>query len=146
MSSETSSSASTPGKRLVMCSMRSKASVIGMLLPEGVRRMKGPSAGLSALLNLAEALGLVEIVLGYGDRGQQLDLRIWLGAVLQEGDQLVDGLGALQAGELLDRCGQAAVLHPRQGFRQGVEADERDLAGEVVRLHRLHGAEDHVVI
>ncbi len=72
----------------------------------------------------AEALGLVEVVLGDDDRGQQHRAFGRLGLVLGVGAPRCGPRCALLAGELLDRAGELAVAHGGKRFRQRVEAVE----------------------
>src|SRR5688572_23084803 len=97
-----------------------------------------------ALLSLAEAFGLVEIVLGDDDRRQENE-RLRLRAVAEEGDERLYRTTALAAGELLDGGGQAPVADLDQGLRQRVEAKGDDVI-DVAGLQCLDRAEDHVVV
>ena len=139
-SKSTSSSACTPGNFLEIPRMRRSGSVVaGSLGRHGARRSCGgleAGGGASdapppacSLFHFADALGLVDIVLGDGDRRQQHDLLGRLLAVAQERDQRVERAAALAARELLDGGGQPAVADRGQRFRQRVEADDGDLAG-----------------
>src|ERR1019366_4732460 len=134
-SSDTSSRASTPGKRLVMCSMRRSRSLIGFL-----------SSAATKLLYFIEAFGFVEVVLGDGDRYEQFDFRIGGFAGPQIAHEFVERLRTLQAGKLLDRGGEAAVANSGERLGQRVETDQCDFADEIARFDGFHRSQRHVVV
>src|SRR5690606_3094804 len=106
-------------------------------------RRTGPLPHWIRLLDLAQALGLIDIVGGDGDRLEQ-DQFLGLGAVAQILDEGLDGGAALAAGELLDGGVETAVADRGQRLGQSVEADDRDV--EPPLLGDLQGAQGHVVI
>src|SRR4051794_33347188 len=146
-SKSTPCSACTPGKLLLIPDMRRRGST-GAVRRTSWRRWgspAGPGSG-GRLLHLVEPLGLVEIGLGDDDRRQQDEVLVGLLLALEIVDHDVHGLAALAARELLDGSGERAVADRGQRFRQGVEADDLDLALQVARLDGLQGAERHVVV
>src|SRR5215218_9675144 len=154
----TSSSASTPGNRLLIADIRSRGSVM-LGTPSSGQCGSGASETIRprpwcgdrvvrrrwrALFQFADALRLVEVLLGDRHRRQQ-GQRLGLLAVAEEADEGLDRTAALAARELLDGRGQAAVADSAESFGQSVEADHHH-AGDVAALEGLDGAESHVVI
>src|SRR3954466_13522200 len=135
-SKSTPCSACTPGKLLAIPDMRRRGSA-GAGRRTSWRRggsPAGPPGSGGRLLHLVQPLGLVEVGLGDDDRRQQDEVLVGLLLVLEIVDHDVHGLAALAARELLDGAGERAVADRGQRLRQGVEADDLDLALQVARL------------
>ena len=84
------------------------------------------------LLDFAEPLGLVDVILGNGNRHQQDDW-LRLDVLAQVLDQHLGRAAALAAGELLDGRRKSAVADAGQGFGKCIEADDRDIDAPFLR-------------
>ena len=166
-SKSTLSRAITPGKRLLIPAMRSKGRVIGTCswrralparLPKRTQKSalraqdsdlahrerveaneaRCPGSAPSRLLHLVQPFGLVEVILGDGNRSEQGYLSAGV-LPSRRNDTRASKAPLDDRPASVDRCRHVTVADLLQGLGEGIEADQHDLADEIALLQYFGG-------
>src|SRR5271167_1584576 len=91
-------------------------------------------SNIAALFHFPNALGLLDIAPGDGDRRQLYHRFRWFLAVAQERNKYFNRAAGLAARLLLDGSGQVAGLYLLERLRKRVKTNERNFADEIAAL------------